>query len=150
MKKSIQMSLACGVVGLVAGFTVSLNAIGSGYELFPVFSVVSASFCSLILWHLLVVKRNSSAISLGVMVGIFIVLISHYFTWYLMSFYYFLCNQFTGKCLASLGEQTMNPVESVYKVLPLTVFSLVVAWITLPLGAFLGAIVIKLQHNSKT
>jgi len=149
MKKSIQMSIVCGIIGLVAGLFVSLNATGEGYTLFPIFSVVSASVCSFILWNLLVVKRNSSAVSLGIFAGILIVLLSHYFTWYFMSLYYFLCNEITGNCLSSLGEKTINPLESIYLVVPLTVFSLVIAWITLPLGAFLGAIVIKLQQNSE-
>ncbi len=149
MKKSIQMSIVCGIIGLVAGLFVSLNATGEGYALFPLFSVVSASICSFILWNLLVVKRKSFTVSLGIFAGVLIVILSHYFTWYFMSLYYFLCNQITKNCLSSLGEKTMNPVESIYLVMPFTIFSLVIAWITLPLGAFLGAIVIKLQQNSK-
>jgi hypothetical protein len=32
MKKSIQMSIVCGIIGLVAGVFVSVNAIGVGYN----------------------------------------------------------------------------------------------------------------------
>lgn len=147
MKKSFHMSIACGIVGLIAGLSVSFNAIGAGYRLFPLFSVTSSILCSFFLWYLLVVRRNSNTISYGIFVGILIVILSHYFTWYIMSLYYFFCNQIMGKCLSSLGEATMNPIQSLYMLLPFTMLSLVIAWITLPLGAFLGAIVIKLQSN---
>lgn len=132
---------------MVAGFFVSLNSIGAGYELFPLFAFLSASGCSFIIWHLLVTTRHATSINYGIFIGFLIVILSHYFTWYFMTIYYYLCNQISGLCLSSLGEQTMNPIESIYKVIPLTFFSLIIAWITMPLGGFIGAIVIKLQNR---
>lgn len=144
------MSLICGIFGLLTGIFVSNNATGAGYEQFALFSVIASLICSFTLWHLFITKKKSTSIGLGIFTGIIIVILSHYFTWYLMSLFYFLCNELTGKCLSSLGEKTMNPVESTYLLLPFTVFSLIIAWPTIPLGAFLGAIMIKLQNNSKT
>lgn len=143
------MSIVCGIFGFVAGIFVSNNATGAGYELFPLFSIFASLFCAFILWHLLITKKESRSIGLGIFVGVMIVFLSHYFTWYFMSLYYFLCNEITGKCVGSLGDKTMNPFESIYLLIPFTFISLIIAWPTIPLGAFLGAIVIKLQNNSK-
>jgi len=144
------MSLICGIFGFLTGLFVSYNATGAGYEQFALFSLIASTICSFILWHSFITKKKSNSIGLGISMGIIIVILSHYFTWYLMSLFYFLCNELTGKCLSSLGEKTMNPVESTYLLLPFTVFSLIIAWPTIPLGAFLGAIMVKLQNNSKT
>lgn len=150
MKKSIQMSLVCGLVGLITGLFVSLNATGKDYTLFPLFSVLSSVIVSFSIWNKIVIQRDIHSIGFGIFIGVIIVILSHYLTWYLMSLYLYLCNELTGKCLSSLGEKTMNPLESIYLVLPLTLFSLIIAWITLPLGAFLGGIMIKLQNNSRS
>lgn len=149
MKPSIQMSIACGIIGLIAGLFVSNNATGEGHEMFPLFSTLSSLVCSFLLWHIFITRKKSRSIVFGIFIGLMIVILSHYFTWYFMSLSYFLCNQFTGKCLSSLGGKTINPVESIYLLLPFTLISLMIAWPTIPLGAFLGAIVIKLQNNSK-
>lgn len=149
MKESFLMSIVCSIFGLLAGLFISQNATGEGYEQFPLFTVFASLLCSFFLWHFIVIKKESTSISLGIFTGIMIVILSNYFTWYFMSLYYFTCNSIFGKCLSSLGEKTMNPIESIYLLLPYTVVSLVIAWPTIPLGAFLGAIMIKLQNNSR-
>lgn len=142
------MSIVYGLSGLFAGIFISSNATGEGYEIFPIFSLFSSILCSFFIWHNFIIKRNSQSISMGVFVGLIIVILSHYFTWYFMGLYYFFCNQFTGKCLSSLGEKTMNPIEAIYLLVPYTILSLIIAWITLPLGGFIGAVGVKLQNNS--
>ncbi|HMV41064.1 MAG TPA: hypothetical protein PK079_02520 [Leptospiraceae bacterium] len=149
MKISIRMSILCSLFGLVTGIFVSNNATGEGYEIFPIFSFVASLICSFLLWHYLIVKRKSNSILMGISVGLIIVILSHYFTWYFMALYFYICSSFSVKCLSSLGEKTMNPIQSIYLLVPYTVLSLIIAWITLPLGGFIGAIGVKLQNNTK-
>ncbi|MBK8396546.1 MAG: hypothetical protein IPL26_15105 [Leptospiraceae bacterium] len=149
MKKTFQMSIVFGLMGLISGLFISFNENGKDYSLFPIFSFTSSLIISFFIWKFFIIDRKSFSIGAGIFSGITIIILSHYFAWYFMSVYGYFCTNITGKCLQFIGEQSINPLEASFMVLPLTFYSLIIAWITLPLGAFLGAIVIKLQNNSK-
>lgn len=143
MKKNLVyalfMGLLCSAVGVGMGFWVWKTAIGKGYEIMPLLAGTSSFLVGTYFWWFLVARRLKITIKRGFWVGLLIVLVSHYFTFYLYilsaNFSYWILGNHTG-----VSEPPGDPVTGLLGALGLTLWSLFFfGWLTLPLGAAIGA-----------
>jgi hypothetical protein len=83
--------------------------------------------------------------------GIAISLVSQYFCWYMQLAYSYLHYLATGSPTNSFGEPPPNLLEAVYvSVLGLFLSLLWLFWLTLPVGAMIGARVAIRQNTDPT
>ncbi len=135
------MTLSCALVGLLCGLYVSHDAMGRGWQWFPVYTSVAAALTGGLLWWLLVVRPDNYAPERCVCVGALSGIAAHYVCWYMMIVSYWLCAVLWGGCLGSLGDRAMNPLQAVLGAGAFSLGSLYLfGWVTVPAGAILGAI----------
>ncbi len=131
--------LLCLVFGTLIGITVAYTSQGSGYELFPVYSGISAFLTGSSAYWFFCTRTGDFSTWNGFFAGASAGLIAHYLSWYLMLIGQNVCYHFLGGCRSSLNEPPMNLAYGLFGVFPLTFFSLLLlGWVTVPGGAVLG------------
>jgi hypothetical protein len=146
------MGCGCSIVGLICGLIVSRNAIGNGWGNFWIYATGSAFLTGFVVWWTLIEKRPELFVKVegklrsGVFVGAIAGFVGHYVCWYATFLSSNICYWFTGGCTSSLGDTPINPIFAIVGVLPLTLWSLLFfGLITVPAGAFVGAVVAKMR-----
>ncbi len=135
------MGLFCCPIGVSLGIYISLTAIGSGYELFPLYAGLAAFLTAFGFWKIFIETHQSYRISLGILVGAMSGIISHYVCWYLMIISANIQDYFFDSFHSSLGEQPMNLIEGLSGALGLTYFSLLFfGWLTISTGGIIGGL----------
>lgn len=121
------------------GFWIWATAIGKGYEVMPVLAGTSSFLVGTFLWWRLVSRKAKITIKRGLLTGLLTVPVSHYFTFYL----YILSANVSYWILGIRGaseEPPGDPLNGIWGALGLALWSLLFfGWITVPLGAVLGA-----------
>lgn len=138
--QSLLMGLFCAMVGIAVGFRVWLTAIGKGYSDMPILGGISSFFVGSFLWWRLVARRATVTVKRGLFTGLLIVGVSHYFVWYLSlvcsNVSYWVFRQKVG----SLDGPPIDPLNGIWTMVVMALWSLVFfGWVTLPLGAAIGA-----------
>lgn len=139
VSESLFFGLYCGIAGLIIGFHITTDAIGDGWEWFPLYSGLSGFLAAFILWKIGIERPQAIKISKGVFIGILSALISHFLCWYLMIVISNVQHHIFHNYESSLGHPPMNPVEGLAAALVYGLFSLwICGWITLPVGGIIG------------
>lgn len=139
-KNLLKISLLAGLLGLVGGLTVWGMATGSGYHFFPLSAGLAACGTTAGLWWLIVDRQDSYNLWAGALAGALSGGVAHYLNWYLQIVAANVCYHFTGGCAGSLGEPPVDLLNGLWGAAVLSLLSLLlVGWITVPLGAVIGA-----------
>ncbi len=135
------MGLFCCPIGISIGIYISISAIGSGYELFPLYAGFASFLTPFGFWYILIETHRTYRISLGIAAGILSGIISHYVCWYMLIASANIQHYFFNSFQSSLGDPPMNFIEGFSGSLGLTYFSLLFfGWITIPTGGTIGGI----------
>jgi hypothetical protein len=144
-RTNLLWSLATGFVTALVAFAVAVFLVwgnSSWTALMPAAPIATFLAAFLATWLLLTYLRPVT-IWKGVGIGVIAGLLAHPFTWYLMSLYLY----FSGTT-SSLREPTLNPIEALWGSLILSLFSLaIIGWITIPISAVGGALLVYLYKK---
>ena len=115
--RSLIFGTLCCPVGLVAGGYITYNALGFGYDAFPLHAGAAAFVTSALLWWLIVEKLQRHGVIAGVLVGILSGSLAHYVCWYfqLIEFnigYWIFHN--TAAYASSLGEPPIDLLSGIW------------------------------------
>ena len=134
------MGFFCALVGIAVGFWVWLTAIGKGYDDMPILGGISGFLVGAFLWWRLVARRKMITVKRGLLTGLLIVPISHYFVWYLSLLFSNVSYWVFGAKVGSLDGPPIDPLNGIWTIMVLALWSLVFfGWVTLPVGAGIGA-----------
>lgn len=136
--RSICFGFCTCTIGLIVGVFIRVSAIGD-YSEFP-YHATSASFLAPTLsWLLIVEKGKNYSKKRGITAGVIGIIIAHYLCWYSLLVVSNIQYHMFGMKIGSLGGPPIDPLSGLIAVLLYTVISyLVVGWITIPAGAFVG------------
>jgi hypothetical protein len=130
-----------GLIGALIGLYVSLNAIGSGYELLPFTAGLAAFGCTAGTWWLLLDRNRKYSLWRGALAGGLAGIFAHYVCWYLMILAQNICYWGWGGCVSSLGDPPANPLIGFGGALVFSLWSLLLfGWLTIPIGVLAGGI----------
>ncbi len=149
--KSLEMGCYCGVAGLIIGACFTGFSTGGGiFSYLWLRASLSATISGSVIWYFFVIKPEKYE-DRGMTAGIAISLVSQYLCWYMLLAYSYLHYLVTGSPTNSFGEPPPNLFESVYvSALGLFLSLLWLFWLTLPVGAIIGAKVAIRQNTGPT
>lgn len=149
MKQKTQQKLMASLVfafsGLISAvFILSTGQKGDHMWWFLIIGASAAAFLlSYIFWGFFILKKEISSYIRGIVVGMWIAMISHPVMWYL-----FLLFGYVFQIKGSMGGDPMNPWQGLWAALVYSVPSLLLAgWLTIPLGAGTGAFLIWYERR---
>lgn len=132
-----QRLIACFIFGLVAVDFSFFLLPWQGWSQMIIATGIAAFLSTFLLWKKLILQHPHPSIWRGALVGALISILSYPISWYLVLLYSF----FTG-ATDSLGEKTVNPLESIAATFIMSFASFVFSgWLTVPIGAIVGIIV---------
>jgi hypothetical protein len=129
------------VIGALIGVYISLNAVGSGYELLPFSAGLAALVCTAGFWWLILDRNKKYTLLRGAYAGGLSGITAHYVCWYLMILAQNICYWGWRGCVSSLGDPPANPLLGLWGALIFSFWSLLLlGWLTVPVGALTAGI----------
>ncbi|WPL18462.1 hypothetical protein Thiowin_03535 [Thiorhodovibrio winogradskyi] len=149
-RRALQFGLLYALVGLAVGAYAVHSAIGDGWDLLPICATLAAFLTGISLWYWLIERRAAThghaGIRTGILTGALAGILAHYLCWYLLILCANLDYLWFGTT-SSLGEPPMNPIQALAGAAVFSGFSLFLfGWVTIPAGALLGLLMIRLTR----
>lgn len=122
--------LVFGLAAFICSYLFLKDAVGDWRGML-VAAPLTAFFCGIICWWLLVARGRKVSVWRGVWVGALVALLSHPLVWYGSILYLYLARE----------PRTLNPIEGLLASLVYGLVSLVfVGWLTVPAAALTGGL----------
>ncbi len=140
---SLLFALIYTVVGTLIGYYVATDAIGDGYDYFPISAGLAAFVSAWLLGYIMIGRTNNHSTKQAIKTGIFTGILAHPVSWYFQILGANICYWTTGQCLSSLGEEPANLLEAIVISLGLSLWSLFfMGWATV-----IAAVLITVNIN---
>ncbi len=143
------MGLFCAPVGLVAGIAILLIASAGGYEFFILAAPLAAFLTGYGMWWLLIERPEKLSRGRGALAGALAGFVAHYLCWYILILFHNVCYHVLGRCVDSLNEGPIDPLNGLWGALVFSLMSLLFLGIfTVGLGGLIGYFFARSQEKS--
>jgi hypothetical protein len=127
-------------VGLLCGALIA--ALGEGWPEFPLYTGIATFLTTFVVWWLSVARPRQAGVARGAVAGLISGLVAHPVTWYILICFNWALIALSIRDGPSAGQEPMTPLSGLLGALVYSLASIVVmGWITIPVGAVVGALV---------